>query len=204
MKQTKLNIPYNWPGPIDETIKKKCLTNFIQKMSKNEILQKSCSICNIIGFNKDFKELKFLDLKNKELLQPTQQLFNIVQGVKICFKDVTINEVRHNEYTIDKILENNNELLPEVIVCEDEELKNISTNKNEIKTSIANIINHTNEKEREEQEQENNINTKSIKNESYFCYKNTILYKNGIHLQNKSMTDETIQYVIFVQSVSLH
>ena len=51
-------------------------------MSKKNILQKTCCICNRVEFNKDFKEVKFSDLQNRQLLEPTEDLFDIVPGVE--------------------------------------------------------------------------------------------------------------------------
>ncbi len=36
MKQLRSKFPDEWPAPIDDTIKKKCLLKFVQKMSKKE------------------------------------------------------------------------------------------------------------------------------------------------------------------------
>lgn len=46
------------------------------------------------------------------------------------------------------------------------------------------------------------MNNKS--NTSYFCYKNTVLYKTGIDLQNDSMTDDTVCNICLKCFSSLH
>lgn len=200
-KVKNIKIPYGWPAPIDDAIKKKCLINFVDKMSKKEILQKTCCICNRIGFNKNFKEVKFSDLKNRELLEPTKDLVGIVPGVgnKIIKTEKEIFEIKVNTDT---------ESPSEVIVCEDGENVDSSIadikNKGQNCTNILKCANTDKTKNvEEENDQINNSNAKK-NNESYFCYENTILYKTGIHLENGLMTDNTVCNICSKCSSSLN
>ncbi|XP_037041958.1 uncharacterized protein LOC119078504 [Bradysia coprophila] len=187
--KNNMKIPYEWPSPIDQTIKKKCLENFLDKMSKKEILQKTCSICNRVGFNKDFKQVKFSDIKNRELLQSNQQLPHI-PGLQVLSKEIKQtnekNEEAPEKYATYGIQENIFNSIPGVIICKESSdttviNKKLSTYKESV--YMKNLL----------QGKNTNDNTE-IKNKdfTYFCYKNTILYKTGIDLKNCSMTDDSL------------
>lgn len=147
--QMRHKNPYKWPAPIDESFKKKCLINFVQKMSKNEIEQKICCICNRIGFQKDYKKVKFLDL-NRELLEPTQDLINLVQGLE--------KRKKNKEKEMFK------KTSPEVDICQEDGVSIPSKDEN----SAKNKLNDENiDKE------VSNSAKKGARN--YFYYKNIIL-----------------------------
>lgn len=88
------------------------------------------------------------------------------------------------------IQKNDFQTLTEVIICEDEESNNLSKNVKPNKTtSFSNSSMETVLKKKGEDINNNNSNMQN-NYESYFCYKNTVLYRNGIHLQNNSINHD--------------
>lgn len=192
-KNNHLNAKYEWPAPIPKSDKEKCLIEFLKKMSKEELLQRTCSICNKIDFNKNFNKLKFSELKQYDILQPIKELVNIIpifqevtedvhekkmtncEELKLCVNEEIQNkkQIEINKFIITET--NNVNLAPNVIICEETKSYNVLGNR--INVNNAN-------KKNSQSEIKKNENT-DVLEKSYFCYKNIILYKNGIDPNTK-------------------
>lgn len=69
-----------WPKSITPDVKKQCLKNFVNLMSKNAILQTICCICNRMDFNKLFIEKRFNEINGIEQLILPEDLLALIKG----------------------------------------------------------------------------------------------------------------------------
>lgn len=98
-KEETKQIKCKWPIVTPFDTKKKLLKNFIEKMSKEKLSQKICSVCNCIEYVTKLHNVKIEDIPNFESLK----LKNKIVSTVIDQSDPSINEVILNTIKKGKI-----------------------------------------------------------------------------------------------------
>jgi hypothetical protein len=94
-KLTKVN---SWPTVVPYNDKRQCLQNFTNRMSKSNLSESTCALCNIRAFSKDMVCVLMIKLKNQLSLRPHIDIAPIIPGYESVIIDDEINmEVEFTE-----------------------------------------------------------------------------------------------------------
>ena len=94
----KLTEVNSWPTVIPYNDKRQCLQNFTNRMSKSNLAESTCALCNIRAFSKDMVCVPMLKLKNQLSLRPHIDTAPTIPGYENVIIDDEINmEVEFTE-----------------------------------------------------------------------------------------------------------
>ncbi|CAF1614641.1 unnamed protein product [Rotaria sp. Silwood1] len=78
----------HWPTVVSYDYKCQCLQNFTDRMSKSNVAESTCALCNVRAFSQHMVQLPMNDLKNKLFLRPHIDITTFIPG----YENLVIND----------------------------------------------------------------------------------------------------------------
>ncbi len=92
----KLAKTSSWPTVVPYDYKCKCLENFTIRMSKSNLTESTCALCNIRAFSQHMSRVPMIELKEKLFLRPHIDIATTIPG----YENLLINDEDNMEIDV--------------------------------------------------------------------------------------------------------